>query len=229
MENEILLSGGRITQGVVRIGDHVHRPQCANASFVHAVLNHLSKNNISFAPRYFGVDGKNREILSYMEGDVPHNLGEYTVEQCTAAAKIIRTLHDALTGFPGCPEGKTVCHNDLSPCNFAFIDGFPASVIDWDACAFGDPLDDLAYAAWMWLDIGNDENDPDDVFQCLIAMLDTYGADSRDDFYDRMLHQMSRVGNSIFPTEKQTLATRRWTEACRRWLKAFIEKYPDLQ
>ena len=50
MEKEILLTGGRVTQGVVRIGNHVHRPQCSNAGFVHSVLEHLAKKNISFAP-----------------------------------------------------------------------------------------------------------------------------------------------------------------------------------
>lgn len=228
MEYEIQLSGGRITQGVVRIGDHVHRPQCERAEFVHRVLNHLSEKNLSLAPCFFGIDEKNREILSFMPGEVPENLGEYSAEQCAAAARIIRTLHDALRDFPGCPAGMTVCHNDLSPCNFTFFDDNPAAVIDWDAAAFGNPMDDLAYAAWMWLDIGNDENDPAKVRAGILSMLNAYGAADRAGFYDRILNQMARVGSGIFPTEEQTLATRRWTENCRRWLEAFIQKYPNL-
>lgn len=228
MDKEILLTGGRITQGVVRIGDHVHRPQCDHAAFVHRVLNHLAKKNVPFSPRYFGTDERNREILSFMPGDVPDNLGEYTAEQCAAAAKIIRTLHDALGDFPGCPAGMTVCHNDLSPCNFTFIHCLPASVIDWDAAAFGDPLDDLAYAAWMWLDVGNDENDPTKVRSGILSMLNAYGATDRANFCKRMLQQMARVGIGIFPTEAQTTATRRWTENCRRWLEDFMAEYPKL-
>lgn len=229
MQDEILLTGGRVTQGVVRIGSRVHRPQCPNAPFVHAVLEHLRQKNIAFAPHYFGTDEKNREILSFMPGDVPDNLGDYSAVQCAAAAKIIRALHDALTDFPDCPTGMTVCHNDLSPCNFTFSDGFPSAVIDWDACAFGHPLDDLAYAAWMWLDIGNDENDPAEVCRKLAAMLDAYGTAERSGFCfcERMLRQMNRVGRSIFPTEAQTLATRRWTESCSRWLQSFMQKHPD--
>lgn len=228
MDNEILLTGGRITQGVVRIGDRVHRPQCANAKFVHCVLNHLTEKGVPFAPRFFGADERNREILTFMEGSVPDNLGEYSADQCAAAARIIRALHEALIDFPGCPDGMTVCHNDLSPCNFTFIDSFPAAVIDWDACAFGEPLDDLAYAAWMWLDVGNDENAPAKVCEGILAMLDAYGATDREGFCARMLRQMARVGSGIFPTEEQTLATRRWTENCRRWLEGFMQKYPEL-
>lgn len=226
MEREIPLTGGRITQGVVRIGDHVHRPACANAKFVHAALNELALKQIPFAPRFIGIDYQGREILTYMPGDVPDNLGEHTPQQCAAAARIIRALHDALRDFPGCPDGMTVCHNDLSPCNFTFLDGLPAAVIDWDAAAFGDPLDDLAYAAWMWLDIGNPENSPEAVLRGMDAMLDAYGASDRRGLCERMLGQMARVGAGVFPTEAQTLATRRWTENCRQWLRNFLQTLP---
>lgn len=228
MENEILLTGGRVTQGVVRIGSRVHRPQCANAAFVHAALLHLEERQSPFAPRFHGVDDRGREILTFMEGSVPDNLGEYSPEQCAAAAGIIRALHDAFAGFPGLPAGKTVCHNDLSPCNFTFIDARPSAVIDWDAAAFGEPLDDLAYAAWMWLDIGSDENTPERVHNGMLAMLDAYGASERSGFCERIRLQMARVGESVFPAEEQTLATRRWTEDCRRWLDGFMKQHPEL-
>ena len=228
MEKEILLTGGRITQGVVRIGNHVHRPQCKNARFVHAALEHLAEKEIHCAPRFVGIDAKKREILTYMEGDVPVNLGEYSAEQCAAAAEIIRTLHDALADLPGCPKGATVCHNDLSPCNFVFINDLPTAVIDWDAADFGEPLDDLAYAAWMWLDIGNEENDSARVCEGIRAMLSAYGAEENAKLCSRMLRQMERVGSGIFPTAEQTLATRRWTESCRRWMEVFMKEYPEL-
>lgn len=228
MENEILLTGGRVTQGVVRVGNRVHRPQCANAEFIHTVLGHLADKQIPFAPHFHGIDQSGREILTYMEGIVPGDLGKYTQQQCATAAEIIRALHDALRDFPGCPDGMTVCHRDLSPCNFTFINGHPTAVIDWDAAAFGEPLDDLAYAAWMWLDVGNDENDPSEVLSGLSAMQNAYGAPSRAELCVRMRRQMARVGASIFSTEEQTLATRRWTENCRDWLDNFMEQHPEL-
>lgn len=47
MEQEILLTGGRITQGVARRGDRVYRPMCANSDFVHRVLVFLEKSGRS--------------------------------------------------------------------------------------------------------------------------------------------------------------------------------------
>jgi hypothetical protein len=44
---EFALSGGRITQGVVRKGNYVLRPCCPNSDFVHKVLMWLEKKDIS--------------------------------------------------------------------------------------------------------------------------------------------------------------------------------------
>ena len=136
MDNEIRLTGGRITQAVMRRGDFVHRSVCANSPFVHEVLRFLEGRNANRAPRFHGIDERGREILDYIDGTVPDNLGRFSAEQCRQAARIIKTLHDHLKYFPGCPDGWTVCHNDLSPCNFVFAGGEPIAVIDWDAAAF---------------------------------------------------------------------------------------------
>lgn len=223
MEEEVFLTGGRVTAEVVRKGDSVYRSMCENASFVHQVLQFLEENGVACAPRYLGIDEKNREILDYIEGTVPDNLGLFSVEQCCQAVRIIKELHGCLRKFPGCPEGLTVCHNDLSPCNFVFMNERPIAVIDWDAAAFGHPLDDLAYAVWMWLDIGNETCSDADVKMRMEAMLDAYGvpAKERPSFDRRMLRQMERVGRAVFPTKEQTIATRAWAQRCGVWLKKF--------
>lgn len=38
MNDEIILTGGRMTPGVVRIDNLVYRPMSANSSFVHEIL-----------------------------------------------------------------------------------------------------------------------------------------------------------------------------------------------
>ncbi|NLG25612.1 MAG: phosphotransferase [Clostridiales bacterium] len=229
MDNEIRLTGGRITQAVMRRGDFVHRSVCANSPFVHEVLRFLEGRNANRAPRFHGIDERGREILDYIDGTVPDNLGRFSAEQCRQAARIIKTLHDHLKYFPGCPDGWTVCHNDLSPCNFVFAGGEPIAVIDWDAAAFGHPLDDLAYAAWMWLDIGNKENSFSSVNRRIRAMLDAYGASVpiRDDFGPRMLIQMDRVAAGAYPTKEQADAARAWAFACKAWLASFLSEHPS--
>lgn len=227
MENEILLTGGRVTQGVVRKGSFVHRPLCENSGFVHEVLLFLEESGLSCAPFFCGIDDQNREKLTFIEGTSPDNLGRFTEEQCRLAVLMIKTVHICLSGFPDCPPGLTVCHNDLSPCNFIFSGDEPVAIIDWDAAAFGDPLDDLAYAVWMWLDIGNDENSFGFVHARTEAMLDAYGVSAADrhGFGARVLRQMERVGRGVFPTEEQTNATRQWVAKCRMWYENLLQRY----
>lgn len=224
MPEEIILTGGRVTQEVVRKGDRVYRTMGPNASFVHSVLIYLAERDLNCVPRYIGVeDGGRREILSYIAGSVPSNLGVFTLEQCCQATQIIKELHICLSEYPGCPQGQTVCHNDLSPCNFVFVDGKPIAVIDWDAAAMGHPLDDLAYAIWMWLDIGNEENDPVFVRSRMSDMLNIYEVPSseRVSVYTRTLRRMDRVAESIFPAQEQTIATQSWAIQCKTWFQKF--------
>ena len=175
-------------------------------------------------------------MFSYMPGSVPDNLGEYFDEQCAAAARMIARIHVSLSDMPGCTDGLTVCHRDLSPCNFVFDKDMPVGIIDWDAAAVGNPINDLAYAMWMWLDIGNDERDARDVARRMRVMRDAYGVAALDQLahlsrrmrdaygvfaieaiYAAMLSEMARVGGSIFPTEEQTRATSEWTRKCAAW------------
>ena len=137
-------------------------------------------------------------------GRVPDNLGGHSDEQCAAAARMIARIHVSLSDMPGCTDGLTVCHRDLSPCNFVFDKDMPVGIIDWDAAAVGNPINDLAYAMWMWLDIGNDERDARDVARRMRVMRDAYGVFAIEAIYAAMLSEMARVGGGIFPTEEQT-------------------------
>ena len=65
---EIPLQGGRLTPGIVRIGDTVRRLPKGNAAFVHDLLLFLEDRGSPFAPRFLGRDEQDREILSYLEG-----------------------------------------------------------------------------------------------------------------------------------------------------------------
>lgn len=56
MENEVPLSGGRITSGVVRVGNTVRRPATASSSFVAELLGDLKPKGFTGAPRHLGFD-----------------------------------------------------------------------------------------------------------------------------------------------------------------------------
>jgi len=218
MCEEIPLSGGRVTQGVVRKGETVLRPCCANSPFTHEVLLWLEQKGLAAAPRFLGLSEDGREITSFLEGTSPGDLGDFQEEALCSAGILIRALHDALSDFPGCRDGQTVCHNDLSPCNFMFRDGLPYAVFDWDAAIIGNPLDDLAYALWMWCDIGNHEKTPDAIGAQIKVLLDAYGlpAGDRGSLSARIHGQMQRVAASCDSAER--MECRQWAMHCDRWL-----------
>jgi hypothetical protein len=74
LPGETPLTGGRLTPGVVRVGATVYRPIGPHWPFVHALLAHLERVGFSAAPRFLGIDDRGREILSYLDGEVPDNL-----------------------------------------------------------------------------------------------------------------------------------------------------------
>ncbi|GAA0900902.1 hypothetical protein GCM10009574_087950 [Streptomyces asiaticus] len=174
---EIPLTGGRITEGVVRVGDTVRRPVGPHSPFVHRLLKHLENVGFDAAPRLLGTDDKGREILSFQHGEnrTDFRTRDWSPAQITAAAQLLRRLHDATADTPIADGEETVCHNDFSPLNVAFVDGLPASAFDFDEAAPGPRARDLAYAAWLWL-LGADIARPlDRQLALLRTFLDVYG------------------------------------------------------
>src|SRR3712207_9264011 len=110
---EKLLTGGRITQGVVRIGNTVRRPTGPHTLFVHSLLHHLEEGRFDGTPRVLGIDVQGREILSFTQGHVPPDLATWSDEQLVRAAELIRRFHDATAGSALAGEEEVVCHNDL--------------------------------------------------------------------------------------------------------------------
>ena len=69
-EAEMPLAGGDVTEGVVRVGNTVRRPVRPHSPLVHALLAHLESAGFEGAPRFLGIDGSGREVLSYIDGEV---------------------------------------------------------------------------------------------------------------------------------------------------------------
>lgn len=181
-QDGIPLRGGRVTPGIVRIGDTVRRPPTTNSEFVRLLLQHLAARGFGAAPACLGTDEQGRDVLAFIDGEVPTDLGLHDDETLCRAASLIRRFHDLSAELVATPAAaavgiEVVCHNDLSPCNFVFRAGVPMALIDFDAAAPGSRAHDLGYAAWLWLDLGSPEITAADQRRRLALFLKAYGTD----------------------------------------------------
>ncbi|MEE1823778.1 NUDIX domain-containing protein [Streptomyces sp. BE20] len=147
--NGVPLTGGRMTQSVVRVGNSVHRPVSDSSEFVAALLGLFEKQGFTGAPRYLGRTAGN-DVLSYLPGQVPERFRVWEDEQIAAAGALLRSMHDATRGSSLAGRFQVVCHHDPGPNNAVWVDGMPTAFIDWDTAAPGSPLEDLGYMAWTW-------------------------------------------------------------------------------
>jgi thiamine kinase-like enzyme len=217
---EIPLSGGRVTPGVTRVDNTVRRPLFKNSGFVHSMLQHLERIGFNGAPLFLGIADNSKEILSYLEGTVPSDLAWYSDSQLEAAAKLIRRYHDATTKFAEQNRGEVICHNDLSPCNFVFTGDQPYAIIDFDAAAPGSRISDLGYAAWMWLDIGNQDNLPEEQRRRLQLFCQAYGQSFDQSVVKAMLQRQTLLMET---SDKQAhSAASVWAKSCYAWTNEYL-------
>jgi hypothetical protein len=154
--------------GVVRVGDTVRRPARDSSPAMRALLQHLEAVGFDGAPRFLGVDEQGRDVLRFVEGDVPlppYPAWALTDEALVSLGRLLRRFHDATatldqTAVSGWPDewsdpegGPVVCHNDLFPENVVLRDGRVAAFIDFAEAAPGRPLWDLAIACEEWAPI----------------------------------------------------------------------------
>ncbi len=144
------LAGGRLTAGVVRVGDTVRRPASPASRFVARLLSHLARTGFDGCPQHLGWDQHGRDILSFVPGHVPPRWQHFTDDQVGQAAMLLRQLHNATRELASSLRGEAVCHHDPGPNNTVFRDGRPVAFIDFDFAAPGHPLEDVGYMAWAW-------------------------------------------------------------------------------
>jgi hypothetical protein len=194
-DQEVPLTGGRITEGVVRVADTVRRPSTVASPFVAALLTHLEHRGFTGAPRHLGTDEEGRDVLSYIPGWVPARFRRWDDPQITAAGGLLRELHRATrtSGLTG--ERPVVCHHDPGPNNVVFRADRPVAFIDFDTAAPGDPLEDLGYMAWTWCVSSRPDRGPVSGQTAQVRLLaDSYGLapGTRPRLIDAMLDRQAR-------------------------------------
>ena len=100
---EIALAGSMDPRTApVRVGDTVRRPPGSSGEAVVALLRHLEAVGFDGAPRHLGTDELGREVLTYIEGDVP--LPPYpgwalTDQALADLGALVRRFHEAAASF----------------------------------------------------------------------------------------------------------------------------------
>lgn len=150
---------------------------------------------------------------------MPDEIGNTTLAQLCTFMEIVKELHDVSSGFA--PEGKVICHNDLSPCNTVFRNDIPVAIIDWDSAAFGERWEDLAYILWLWINIGSHQRNEIDIMGQMKAALSAYRADEQTlcGFADKLIWRMDKVIADMSPDNYQYERTKDWVEFSKIWVE----------
>jgi aminoglycoside phosphotransferase (APT) family kinase protein len=135
----------------------------------------------------------------------------FSDEQLTCAVRLLRSLHDATTDFEGKGASEVVCHGDASPCNCVFLRGVPYAFIDFDEAHPGSRTDDLGYAAWLWLDMGNEDISVEAQRPRLQGFFREYGSKRQLNAVETVMAAQSR------------LMTNAWSEPVYHWSKDCLE------
>ena len=165
------LAGGYMSR-VVRAGDTVRRSAGPWTATTQRLLAHVRACGVGWVPEPRGLDEQGREVLSFIEGEVPHAMPAWVWSPAvlTDIARALREWHDATASFdctgavwqsePREPA-EVVCHWDFAPYNCVFRDGRFAGAFDFDLSAPGPRLWDLAYTAYRFVPLMPPQDDPE--------------------------------------------------------------------
>ena len=198
------LAGGFVS-AVFRSGNAVRRDRGPNAEFVRRLLCHFEQAGFDGAPRHLGTDAMGREILSFIDGQVPWQAAEKLAVRSDASlvavATLLRCCHDLTAGTDLARDSEVVCHNDLSPQNTVYREHgsglLPVAFIDWDLAAPGRRIHDVAHMCWQYPGLSPGVPDVAEAARQIRLICDAYGLADRSQLIDTILWWQDRCWRGI--------------------------------
>jgi len=159
-EGEEVLGLGSANR-VWRVGDTIRRSRWPSSDTTAALLRHLEHKGFIYSPRYLGIDGLSRDVLSLLQGTPMATLrGD---DQLVQIATLLRELHDATADFTPPPDavwqvepvpaalgGGRIIHRDVAAWNLLETGEVITGLADWDLAGPGRLIEDFAYVAWLF-------------------------------------------------------------------------------
>lgn len=187
------LPGGSVA-GATRVGDTVRRPAGAWTPTIHALLDHLRAAGLPGVPEPLGFDELGRDVVRFLPGET---IGDGVDPEWARSDELLvqalgwmQAYHQAVRDFRPARQtwrldpdavgpGQIVCHNDVAPYNLVVDTSGPrprlAGIVDWDVSGPGEPLNDVAFAAWNFVPLYDPSVPDHEVRRKLELIADAYG------------------------------------------------------
>ena len=94
----------------------------------------------------------------------------------------------------------------------------PTAFIDFDNAHAGSRLDDLGYAAWLWIDIGNEDLSIDRQGQRVADFFRAYGLETDAAIPSIIAAQLALAART------DSASVRGWSDSCRQWVEGNRDK-----
>lgn len=158
------MPGGN-TAPVVRVGSTVRRVAGPWTPNVATLMTGLRLAGVAGVPEHLGLDEQGREVVEYVDGDVPvYPMPAWLWDDDVLAdvGRAVRAVHDATTSLELPRTGwrreavepvEVVCHGDVAPYNCVFSGGRLIAFVDWDHARPGPRLLDLGEAAYRFVSL----------------------------------------------------------------------------
>lgn len=217
---------------VVLSGRAVKRTATPASGKIQRYLSHLRSLGVDWVPEPLGFDESGRELLGFIEGEVVDGVpGDWFWEEVLLidVAGRLRQLHDASVSFSMDGEGwnweslepqEVILHRDFAPYNCVFREGRFVGLIDFDLCAPGPRIWDIAYTAYRFVPLM-----PQGVGCWSVSPFD------RDAMLDRLGIFLEAYGSGdetlVFSADQVLGTTLERLDSMVAWVEGWVKEHPN--